>query len=96
MVALSLHCTDIWGFLPLAFSKYIPPAQNLNTVLFSPSNHCQFFPFLSDPVLCPCSCSVHCGLSSDLGSTSSTESPVLTQPLSEEQTNGYVCVQTEK
>lgn len=54
-----LTSRDFW----LLFSQNT--SQNLSTVLSSPPNYCQFLPFLSDPVLSPCPCSVHSGLSSD-------------------------------
>lgn len=48
------------------FLKIHPSSTELqHSPLLSASNYCQFLPFLSDPVLSPCPCSVHSGLSSD-------------------------------
>lgn len=65
-------------------------------LLFSPSNYCQFLPFLSDPVLSPCPCSVRPGLSSDSGLHQQHWKPCAYTAFVKEQTNGHVCVQTLK
>lgn len=78
------------GFLPLVFSKYISSVLSFKLLPVPPFSLWSCSHSLS--LLCP-PWAFFWQLNY-LGSTSSTESPVLTQPLSKEQTNGHVCVQT--